>query len=153
VLIRPWGDEAARQRIEQQYFGLRLLATTHEEWTTSQILEASRGPSRVERAFRDRKDPWVCAFRPQHHGTGQKLVVHAWIAVLNLLLGRLLLRRAQRAGYQGGLRGLVQRLRRIRIATIAEKPAGRGRPQVYQRIEECDPGLRRPSQILSAIGD
>ncbi len=153
VRIRPWVDEAARQRIEQNYFGLRLLATTHEDWTTAQIIEAYRGQSRVERAFRDLKDPWVCAFRPQYHWTDQKLVVHALIAVLSLLLGRLLLRRAQRAGYPGGLRGLIQRLSRIRIATLAEQPAGRGRPQLYQQTEECDPALRRLGQALGAIRD
>jgi transposase len=130
-----------------------LLATTHEDWTTAQIIEAYRGQSRVERAFRDLKDPWVCAFRPQYHWTDQKLVVHALIAVLSLLLGRLLLRRAQRAGYPGGLRGLIQRLSRIRIATLAEQPAGRGRPQLYQQTEECDPALRRLGQALGAIRD
>jgi len=63
-----------------------------------QIVEAYRGQARVERAFRDLKDPWVGAFRPQYHWTDQKLIVHALLAVLALLLGRVLLRRAQAAG-------------------------------------------------------
>jgi transposase len=153
VAIRPWIDELARQRLEQTYFGLRLLATTREEWTTAQIIEAYRGQSRVERAFRDLKDPWVCAFRPQYHWTDQKLIVHALIAVLSLLLGRVLLRRAQRAGYRGSLRPLVQQLSNIRLVTVAEQQPGRGRPQVYQRTEDCDPALRRLGQALGAIRD
>jgi transposase len=151
VVIRPWLDEAARQQLEQTYFGLRLLATTREEWTTAQIIEAYRGQARVERAFRDLKDPWVCAFRPQYHWTDQKLIVHALIAVLSLLLGRVLLRRAQRAGYAGSPRSLVQQLGCIRLATIAEQQPGRGRPQVYQQIEECNPVLRRLGQTLGAL--
>jgi len=153
VAVRPWLDPAARQRLEQAYFGLHLLASTRGEWTTAQIIEAYRGQSRVERAFRDLKDPWVCAFRPQYHWTDQKLIVHALLAVLSLLLGRVLLRRAQRAGYRGSLRGLIQKLSRIRTVTIAEQPPGRGRPQVYQQTEECDPTLRRLARALGALCD
>jgi transposase len=151
VAIRPWVDADARQRLEETYFGLRLLATTREEWTTAQIIEAYRGQSRVERAFRDLKDPWVCAFRPQYHWTDQKLVVHALIAILSLLLGRVLLRRAQRAGYQGGLRSLVQKLGTIRMAMVAEQMPGRGRPQVHEQPEACDPVLHRLGQALGAV--
>ena len=151
VAIRPWVDVEARQRLEETYFGLRLLATTREEWTTAQIIEAYRGQSRVERAFRDLKDPWVCAFRPQYHWTDQKPVVHALIAILSLLLGRVLLRRAQRAGYQGGLRSLVQKLGKIRMAMVAEQMPGRGRPQVHEQTEACDPVLHRLGQALGAV--
>jgi transposase len=153
VVIRAGVEEAARQHLEQRYFGLRLLATTREEWTTAQIIEAYRGQSRVERAFRDLKDPWVCAFRPQYHWTDQKLIVHALIAVLSLLLGRVLLRRAQRAGYRGSLRSLILQLSRIRTATVTEQPPGRGRPQAYQRTEDCDPTLRRLGRALCAVRD
>lgn len=151
VVLHPWIDQAARQKLEQTYFGLRVLATTRAEWTTAQIVEAYRGQSRVEHAFRDLKDPWVCAFRPQYHWTDQKLIVHAFLAVLSLLLGRVLLRRARRAGYGGSLRGLVQQLGRIRLATVAEQQTGRGRPQVYQQIEDCDPELRRLGKALGAL--
>jgi transposase len=151
VAIRSWLDPEARQRLEETYFGLRLLATTREEWTTAQIIEAYRGQSRVEQAFRDLKDPWVCAFRPQYHWTDQKLIVHALIAVLSLMLGRVLLRRAQRAGYRGGLRSLVQQLGKIRTAMVAEQMPGRGRPQVYEQTEACDPVLHSLGQALAAF--
>jgi transposase len=75
-----------------------------DAWTTTQILEAYRGQARVERAFRDLKNPWVGAFRPQYHWIDHKLVVHALLAVVALLLGRVLLRRAHAAGVQGSLR-------------------------------------------------
>ncbi len=151
VVLSPWIDAAARQQLEQTYFGLRLLATTREEWSTAQIIEAYRGQSHVERAFRDLKDPWVCAFRPQYHWTDQKLIVHALIAVLSLLLGRVLLRRAQRIGYRGSLRGLIQQLSRIRTALVAHKVSDRGRPQLYEQIEDCSDGLRRLAQSLGAL--
>jgi hypothetical protein len=152
VTVQPRIDEAARRKLEQEYFGMRLLATMRADWTTEQIIEAYRGQSRVERAFRDLKDPWVCAFRPQYHWTDQKLIVHALIAVLSLLLGRVLLRRAQqRIGYRGTLRHLIQKLNAIRTCTVLEQQPGRGRPQLHQQLEECDAELTRWGKALGAI--
>jgi transposase len=154
VVIRTWIDETARRKLEEEYFGLRLLATARAEWTTAQIIEAYRGQSRVERAFRDLKDPWVCAFRPQYHWTDQKLIVHALIAVLSLLLGRVLLRRAQRRlGYRGSLRHLIQKLSAIRTCIVLEQQPGRGRPQAHQQLEDCDAELTRLGRALGAIAD
>jgi len=75
------------------------LTTTRADWSAAQIIAAYRGQARAERTFRDLKDPWVCAFRPQYHWTDQKLIVHAFMALPSLLLVRVLLQRAA-----GGLR-------------------------------------------------
>lgn len=150
VAVTPRVDEAARHQLEQSYFGLRVLTTTREDWTARQIVEAYRGQSRVERAFRDLKDPWVCAFRPQFHWTDQKLLVHAFTAMLSLLLGRVLLRRAQRrAQYRGTLRGLVQQLTRARLSTVIQAGTGRGRPRLTRQLEVCDDSL---AHLASALG-
>lgn len=151
VEIRSTIDDRALQHLEQNYFGLRLLATTRQDWDTAQIIQAYRGQARVERAFRDLKDPWVCAFRPQYHWTDQKLMVHALLAVLSLLLGRVLMRRAHRHGYRGSLRTLIQQLGRIRIATVAQLQPRSGRPLVHQQIEDADPSLLRLAQALNAL--
>jgi hypothetical protein len=89
----------------------------------------------------------------QYYWTGQKLIMHGLIAVLSLLLGGVLLRRAQRGDYRGSLRSLIHQLSRIHMATMAEHPAGRRWPQVHPRTEECDPQLRRLAQALGAVGD
>jgi transposase len=155
--VRPAGDGwhvettldvDAQHRLETRYFGLRMLATSREDWTTAHIIEAYRGQARVERAFRDLKDPWVGAFRPQYHWTDQKLVVHALIAVLALLLGRVLLRRAQAVGFQGSLRTLLQRLETVRRSTrVAVRPHA-GRPRVTEQLEEGDDQLLRLAAAL-----
>lgn len=142
-------DAAARQRLETQYFGLRILATSHDDWSTGQIIEAYRGQARVERAFRDLKDPWVAAFRPQYHWTDQKLVVHALLAVLGLLLGRVLLRRAQAAGFRGSLRTLIERLATVRRATLATVRPRAGRPRVTEQLEDGDADTGR---LAAALG-
>jgi transposase len=140
IEYRPTINEAKRRDLEQRYFGLRILATNHDDWSPAQIIEAYRGQSRVERAFRDLKDPWVGAFRPQFHWTDQKLVVHALIAFIGLLLGRVLMRRAHRHGFRGGLRGLIQRLAKVRTCTVIESSA-RGRPRASEQFEECSPEM------------
>lgn len=92
VVIRPWLDAEGRRRLEESYFGLRLLATTRDEWT-----------------------------------------------------------RAQRAGYRGGLRGLVRRLGKIRTVLVAEQLSGCGCPQIHQQTESCDEALLRLGQMLGAL--
>jgi hypothetical protein len=102
-----------------------VLATTQQDWSTAQIIAAYRGQARVERTFRD-----------------LKLVVHAFIAVLSLLLGRLLLRRAQRrVRFSGTVRSLMEKLAQIRLATVIEPQPGKGRPRVRTQREDCRPEL------------
>jgi hypothetical protein len=151
VTLTPVVDDAARAALETQYFGLRVLATTHDDWTTAQIIEAYRGQAHVERAFRDLKDPWVGAFRPQYHWTDQKLVVHALLVMLGLLLGRVLLRRArQRVGFAGGLRRLIQTLGQIRESTVVHQHEGPGRPRVTTHVDTPDETLRPLAEALGA---
>lgn len=152
VVVTPRLDVAARERLEKEYFGLRLLTTTHSEWTAEQVIEAYRGQARAERAFRDLKDPWVCAIRPQYHWTDQKLRVHAFTSVLALLLARLLLHRARKVGFQGTQRTLIQRLSTLRTCTLVRAPAsGRGRPSVTQQIEQADETLLQLGRALGAV--
>jgi len=105
----------------------------------------------VERAFRDLKDPWFCAFRPQYHWTDQKLLAHGFIAVLSLLLARVLLRRAQRSGFNGTQHTLLARLANLRTSTLIHMVSGGGRPRLTRQLEECDDSLRELAQALGLI--
>jgi transposase len=51
--IRVWSDWQEYQRLITSYFGLRILITDRAEWSTAQIIQAYRGQSKVEAAFRD----------------------------------------------------------------------------------------------------
>ena len=62
--VRSWSDLEEYRRLLQRYFGLRVLITDRSEWTTAQIVEAYRGQSRVEAAFRDLKDPGYAVHTP-----------------------------------------------------------------------------------------
>jgi transposase len=115
-------------------------------------VEAYRGQSRVEAAFRDLKDPGMLSTRPQFHWTDQKLHVHAFMCVTGYLLVRLLWWRARRdADFAGSARNLLAQLARIRRCRIVEHTGRAGRPRVRQQIEDLDPGLENLGQVLRAL--
>jgi transposase len=150
--VRSWSDLEEYRRLLQHYFGLRVLITDRNEWTTAQIVEAYRGQSRVEAAFRDLKDPGMLATRPQFHCTDQKLHVHAFLCVTAYLLVRLLWWRARRdAGFVGSARNLLAQLARIRRCRIVEHTGRAGRPRVRQQMEEIDSGLEHLGRALRAL--
>jgi transposase len=150
--VCSWSDLEEYRRLLQHYFGLRVLITDRSEWTTAQIVEAYRGQSRVEAAFRDLKDPGMLSTRPQFHWTDQKLRVHAFMCVTGYLLVRLLWWRARRdTGFTGGARNLLAQLTRIRLCRIVEHTGRAGRPRVRQQIEELDDGLENLGRSLRAL--
>jgi transposase len=152
VQVRTWSDWEEYRRLLDHYFGLRVLVTDRSEWTTAQIVEAYRGQSRVEAAFRDLKDPGMLATRPQFHWTDQKLQVHVFMCVTAYLLVRLLWWRARRdAGFAGSARNLLTQLARIRRCQIVEHTGRAGRPRVRQQIEEINSGLENLGRALRAL--
>ena len=94
VRVCVWSNVEEYRRLDKRYFGLRILITDRTEWSTAQIIEAYRGQSKVESAFRDLKDPRMLSTRPQFHWTDQKLHVHAFMCVTAYLLVTLLHRHA-----------------------------------------------------------
>lgn len=150
--VRSWSDLEEYRRLLRRYFGLRVLISDRSEWTTAEIVEAYRGQSRVETAFRDLKDPGMLATRPQFHWTDQKLHVHAFMCVIAYLLVRLLWRRARRdAGFVGKPGNLLAQLARIRRCRIVEHTGRAGRPRVREKTEEIDAGLENLGRALNAL--
>ena len=135
-----------------RYFGLRVLITDRTEWSTAQIVEAYRGQSKVEAAFRDLKDPRMLSTRPQFHWTDQKLHVHAFMCVTAYLLVTLLHRRATRkAAYEGSSRRLLEELAEVRCCRLVDITGRKGRPRVRFQIEEIDPAKQALAQALGAV--
>jgi transposase len=152
IRISVWSDWLEYQRLDKRYFGLRVLITDRAEWTTAQIIEAYRGQSKVEAAFRDLKDPRMLATRPQFHWTDQKLHVHAFICVMAYLLITLLHRRAkQKAGFDGGPRRLLAELTDLRCCRSIDMTGRKGRPRVRLQLEETDAQLMSLAESLRAV--
>jgi transposase len=152
ICIRLWSDWQEYQRLVTRYFGLRILITDRAEWSTAQIIEAYRGQSKVEAAFRDLKDPRMLSTRPQFHWTDQKLHVHAFICVTAYLLVTLLhLRAKQKAAFDGGPRRLLAELAEIRCCRLIDMTGHKGRPRVRWQIEEFDKARGPLLEALHAL--
>src|SRR5664279_1573466 len=152
IRVSGWSDWLEYQRLNKRYFGLRVLITDRAEWTTAQIIEAYRGQSKVEAAFRDLKDPRMLATRPQFHWTDQKLHVHAFICVMAYLLITLLHRRAkQKANFDGSPRRLLAELADVRCCRLIDMTGRKGRPRVRLQLEETGDELRTLAETLGAM--
>src|SRR5205807_7517414 len=151
VRIRLWSDWQEYQRLITRFFGLRILITDHAEWSTAQIIEANRGQSKVEAAFRDLKDCHMLSTRPQFHWTDQKLHVHAFLCVTAYLLVTLLhLRARQKTAFDGGPRRLLAELAEVRCCRLIDMTGQKGRPRVRWQIEEFDQDRRPMVEALHA---
>jgi hypothetical protein len=152
IRVCVWSDWLEYQRLDKRYFGLRILITDRAEWTTAQIIEAYRGQSKVESAFRDLKDPRMLSTRPQFHWTDQKLHVHAFICVMAYMLVTLLHRRAkQKAAFDGSPRRLLAELAEVRCCRSIDMTGRKGRPRVRLQLEEIDVPLRALAETLGAL--
>jgi transposase len=152
IRVSVWTDWLEYRRLDKRYFGLRVLITDRAEWSTAQIIEAYRGQSKVEAAFRDLKDPRMLATRPQFHWTDHKLHVHAFICVMAYLLITLLHRRAkQKAAFDGSPRRLLAELADLRCCRSIDMTGRKGRPRVRLQLEETDAQLMSLAESLGAV--
>ncbi len=91
--------------------------TDWHDWDSVQIIQAYHGQANIENVFRNVKNPYYLAVRPQFHWTDQKIAVHFFICVIGYLMSALLLREArQKAGFQGSMDTLLDSLGNIRLA-------------------------------------
>jgi transposase len=152
IRVRLWSDWQEYQRLITRFFGLRILITDRAEWSTAQVIEAYRGQSKVEAAFRDLKDPRMLSTRPQFHWTDQKLHVHAFMCVTAYLLVTLLhLRAKQKTAFDGGPRRLLAELAEVRCCRLIDMTGHKGRPRVRWQIEEFDKARRPMAEALHAL--
>ncbi len=139
-----WIDTKARERLEKESFGKRILVTNRSTWTDEEILMAYRGQSDVEEAFRQLKDDEHLALRPQYHWTDQKIHVHTFMCLLALLLSRVVEHQVRKHGRHEGLSGVLDLLGTLRLAMVLQ-PSGKkgGRPRCRWQFEECEPEVLR----------
>ena len=124
----------------EEHLGFRILMTNRHDWSTWDIIQAYHGQSNVELAFKNMKNPYHLAIKPQYHWTDQKIKVHYFMGVLGYLLATLVWKQArQKANFTGSLDTLLDTLNNIRLAALLEKRSGRGRPKVTYQLEELSP--------------
>lgn len=119
--------------------GLRIIMTDRHEWSSADIIRAYHGQAAVEEAFRNVKNPYHLALRPQYHWTDQKITVHFFMCVLGYLLAALVRREATiKVGYRGRIDNLLEILNNIRLAAIIEQSSTPGPAKTIWKIEVLD---------------
>jgi len=84
------GLDLKAMRVYKKRFGKTLIFTDRNDLTAEQVVQAYRDRNEVEQLFAEMNDPMTVPFRPVRHWTDQKIVVHAFICILGLLLLKLL---------------------------------------------------------------
>ena len=117
--------------------GFRIIMTDRHDWSTLDIIKAYYGQSFIEHTFKNLKNPYHLALKPQFHWTDQKIIVHYFTCVLGYQLSSIVWRQARlEAQFSGALDTLVDMLNNIRLGTILEESKTRGRVKATYKLEE-----------------
>ena len=132
-------DDKARAALETELFGKRILFSdkTPEQASTAQIVADYRSQEAVEGDFRQMKDPKVVSFSPMFHFTEHKIRVHVFYCVLGLMVAKLMVREAGKAGLHLSVRALLSSLSGIE-ETVLLYQGERGRPRARRMLTEQD---------------
>ena len=82
-------DEGSRidfEKLKEEILGRRILVTNRHEWSNEEIIVAYSGQSKVEYVFKNLKNSYQLAIRPQYHWTDQKIESHILMCIIGYLL-------------------------------------------------------------------
>jgi len=117
---------------------------------TVDIIQSYHGQSKIEQAFKNIKNPYHLALKPQFHWTDQKIIAHHFMCVLGYFLSALAWREARRkTQFRGTLDTLLDILNNIRLGTILEQSSRTGRPKTIYKLEDLS---KEEAQLLEALG-
>lgn len=135
-------DSQARQALENEYFGKRILFTDRDDWPAAEVIAAYRSQADAEAGFRQLKDRHLVSFSPLFHWTEQKIRVHVFYCVLALATAHLMRRQAAHAGLDLSARELLRTLAAIQ-ETVMLYPSAGGRPRARRMLTDRDPTQQR----------
>jgi len=141
-------DTDARDELETEIFGKRILITNRDHWTLTEVIAGYRSQSDAEFGFRQLKDPHVVSFSPMRHWTDHNIRVHTFTCVLALQIAHIMRRQADHAGVHLSVRGLLTALAGIE-ETVLIYPSTGGRPKARRMLTETDVGQRNLIEIFN----
>jgi transposase len=134
----------------QEEMGLRIIMTDRHDWDCAAIIQAYHGQSHIENAFRNIKNPYHLALRPQYHWTDQKIAVHFFICVLGFLLSTLVMREVvKKTGFTGCMDTLLDILNNIRLVAMLEQNNTPGPVKTTYKLEMLD---KQQQELVQALG-
>lgn len=143
-------DNDAFDTLKQEVLGRKILVTNRHDWSCEEILLAYRGQSNVERAFKNMKNPYHLAVRPQYHWTDQKIEAHIFMCIIGYLLAIAAYSKVrQKVNYKHSIDNFMNDLCSIRLGSMIENKNGtKGSLKVKYQLEKIDPELEDTAQIL-----
>jgi len=142
-------DQEQLRHVEEK-LGFRIIMTNRHEWTSQDIINAYYGQSKIEHAFRNMKNPYHLALKPQYHWTNHKIKVHYFICVIGYLLSSIIWREARlKASYTGTPDNLLGMLNNIRLGTLLEESKKTGKPKATYMLEQMTDA---ENKIITALG-
>jgi len=129
-------DIAAFNELQQEILGRQIVVTNRHDWSNEEILLAYRGQSKVEYAFRNLKNPYHMAIRPQYHWTDQKIEAHFLMCILGYLLTVYVYNKVKNR-YSRNIGHFMNDLRAIRLACVTQS-----RGKISYQLEDVMSSLR-----------
>ena len=138
-------DHQAFEKLQTEVLGRKILVTNRHEWSSEEIILAYRGQTKVEYAFRNIKNPYHLAVRPQYHWTDQKIKVHFLICIIGYLLTMVVYMKAkEEAEYSKNINRFMEDLKQIRLTCRVKK---KSRKVKYQ-LETIPKELKKVARML-----
>jgi transposase len=104
--------------VTNHQLGRSLHITSHQNWSSAEVIKAYRGLREIEEANRLLKDREYLRWQPSFHWTDQKLKVHGLYCILALLLATLAHKTVVEAGEDLSLPSMLNELENIREVAL-----------------------------------
>lgn len=139
-------DNNIFSKLKEEILGMRILVTNRHKWSNKDILLAYNGQSNVENAFKNLKNPFHLAVRPQYHWTDQKIEVHLFICIISYILTIASYTKIKReTGYKRNVNNFIEDLQKIRLACVIR---GKKKKVEFQ-LEEIPKELKKMTEVLN----
>lgn len=142
-------DEAARARLDEEFFGKQLLVTDHD-WPVVDVVTAYRARYHLDSTVRMLNGPFVAAPAPRWDWSEHRIAVHSLVSVLATAVTHVMRREADRAGLDLSVRELLDQLAGIG-ETVLRYPSTGGRPRT-RRVLTARDGTRQRLFELFGLG-
>ena len=136
-------DIASFNKLKEEILGRKIIATNRHEWSSEEILLAYRGQAKVEYAFRNLKNPYHMAVRPQYHWTDQKIEAHFLMCIIGYLLTSYVYRKIKHC-YSKNISHLMDDLKSIRLACVTKV-----NNKITYQLEEISPDMQEVAKQLN----
>ena len=126
-------DDAARSRLDAEFFGKQLLVTDRDEWDAAAVVTAYRARNHLDSSFRRINEPAGAV--GARECSDEQIAVDRLVSVLAVSVLHLMRQEADRAGLDLSVRELLDQLDGIE-ETALRYPSTGGRPRTRRLLTD-----------------